>query len=79
MILIYSKFLPHHRKCPRFLYDYNIKHMQSFQIFKIHRLSLINGFVFSTRFRTAAEGSHVKSPAQRFVNCKPLVQLFVAK
>lgn len=53
--------------------------MQRFQIFKVHRLSLINGFVFSTSFRTAAEGRHVKSPAQRSVNCKPLVQLFVAK
>lgn len=53
--------------------------MQSFQIFEIHRLSLINGFVFSTSFRTAAEGRHVIRPAQRIVNCKPLVQLFVAE
>lgn len=53
--------------------------MQSFQSFKIHRLGLTNGLVFSTSFRTAAEGRHVKSPAQRIVNCKPLVQLYVAK
>lgn len=39
----------------------------------------MNGFVFSTSFRTAAEGHRVKFPAQRSVNCKPLVQLLVAK
>ena len=53
--------------------------MQSFQVFQVHRLSFMNGFVFSTSFRTAAEGHYVKFPAQRSLNCKPLVQLLVAK
>lgn len=53
--------------------------MQSFQVFQVHRLNFMNGFVFSTSFRTAAEGHHVKFLAQRAANCKPLVQLPVAK
>ena len=77
MLLLQSFYLT--TENVRFIYDWNIKYMQSFQVFQVHRLSLMNGFVFSTSFRTAAEGHHVKFPAQRSVNCKPLVQLLVAK
>ena len=77
MLLLQSFYLT--TENVRFIYDWNIKYMQSFQVFQVHRLSFMNGFVFSTSFRTAAEGHYVKFPAQRSLNCKPLVQLLVAK